>query len=60
MSDPDTTEEWRRVLTGEIRGLRLFQWIHKKVPSEPRCKLCYAPFGRPGSFLVRLAASRPR
>ncbi|HKO74746.1 MAG TPA: adenylate/guanylate cyclase domain-containing protein [Gaiellaceae bacterium] len=50
MSDPQTTEEWRRVLMGEVRGLRTFQWIHKKIPSEPRCKLCYAPFGKPGGL----------
>jgi adenylate cyclase len=36
---------------GEVRGLRTFQWIHKKIPSEPRCKLCYAPFGKPGGLL---------
>jgi adenylate cyclase len=25
-----------------------------KIPSEPRCKLCAAPFGRPGRIVVRL------
>jgi adenylate cyclase len=51
VSEPQTTEEWRQVLMGEVRGLRTFQWIHKKIPSEPRCKLCYAPFGKPGNLL---------
>ena len=51
MSDPVSSEEWRQILMGEVRGLRTFQWIHKKIPSEPRCKLCYAPFGKPGGLL---------
>ncbi|HEY7004072.1 MAG TPA: adenylate/guanylate cyclase domain-containing protein [Gaiellaceae bacterium] len=48
-------EEWRRVLTGEQRGH--FCWkpsvrrISRAIPSDPRCKLCDTPFGRPGSVL---------
>ena len=59
MSEPETTEEWRRILTGQVRGLRFFQWLHKKIPSEPRCKLCYAPFGKPGGVLLRPLGGRP-
>jgi adenylate cyclase len=48
-------EEWRRVLTGEQRGH--FCWnptvrrISRAIPSDPRCKLCDTPFGRPGNVL---------
>ena len=48
-------EEWRRVLTGERRGH--FCWnptvrrISRAIPSDPRCKLCDTPFGRPGNVL---------
>ena len=48
-------EEWRRVLTGEKRGH--FCWnptvrrISRAIPSDPRCKLCDTPFGRPGNVL---------
>jgi adenylate cyclase len=59
MQDMKATEEWRRLLMGEIRGLRTFQRIHKKLPSEPRCKFCYAPFGKPGSLFLRLVGSKP-
>ena len=59
MSEPQTTDEWRRLLTGEVRGLRMFQRLHRKIPSEPRCKLCYAPFGKPGSLLLRLIGTKP-
>ena len=48
-------EEWRRVLTGERRAH--FCWnptvrrISRAIPSDPRCKLCDTPFGRPGNIL---------
>jgi adenylate cyclase len=48
-------EEWRRVLTGEQRAH--FCWnptvrrISRAIPSDPRCKLCDTPFGRPGNIL---------
>jgi adenylate cyclase len=56
---PSSEEEWRRVLTGEIPGLRTFQRILRKIPSEPRCKLCYAPFGTPGNVFIRLLGGKP-
>jgi adenylate cyclase len=59
MEDQKTTEEWRRVLMGEVRGLRSFQRVFKKIPSEPRCKLCYAPFGRPGSLFLKVLGWKP-
>jgi adenylate cyclase len=59
VSEQNSTEDWRKVLTGEVRGLRMFKWIHRKVPSEPRCKLCYAPFGMPGSLLFRVVGGNP-
>jgi len=60
MSDPTASEEWRRILNGEIPGLRTFQRILKKIPSEPRCKLCYAPFGKPGIHLGALVFQQAR
>jgi adenylate cyclase len=59
MDEQHTSEEWRRILNGEIRGLRMFQRMWRKIPSEPRCKLCYAPFGKPGNFLIRVFGGRP-
>lgn len=47
------SEERLAILTGrepaEIRQRRLYG----RIPSNPRCVLCYAPFGAPGSFLMR-------
>ena len=47
-------EMWRQVLLGEVRGLNLMRRIFGRIPSEPRCKLCAAPFGRPGSLFLPL------
>jgi adenylate cyclase len=53
MPTQDIDEEWRRVLAGEhpcsFRGRGV--WRH--LPHEPRCKLCYAPFGGPGGLVAR-------
>jgi adenylate cyclase len=54
---PDET--WRDALTGEMAGLKRVRSIFKRIPSDPRCKLCYAPFGRPGSMLIRLLGGKP-
>jgi adenylate cyclase len=47
-------ELWREVLTGEVRGLKRIRNVMLRIPSEPRCKLCAAPFGRPGRSFLRL------
>jgi adenylate cyclase len=52
-------ETWRAALTGEMAGLRRTQRIFKRIPSDPRCKLCQAPFGKPGNLLVRLLGGKP-
>ncbi len=50
---------WREILTGQVRGLKLMQSLFKRLPSEPRCKLCYAPFGKPGNLFIRVLGGRP-
>jgi adenylate cyclase len=54
-----TEEMWRGMLTGDLRGLHRMQRVMKVFPAEPRCKLCYAPFGTPGSTLMRLFGGGP-
>ena len=51
-------ELWRAVLTGESAHVQRWQRIFRRIPSDPRCKLCYAPFGKPGNLLVRLIWGR--
>jgi adenylate cyclase len=51
-------EAWRDLLTGQVPGLNRVRRIFKRLPSEPRCKLCFAPFGKPGSAIVRLIGGK--
>jgi len=52
-------EKWRAMLTGELPGIERMKRIFKAIPAEPRCKLCFAPFGRPGSTVLRLIGTKP-
>ena len=55
MSTPEGLDErwWRDNLAGRHRGLRLGRTLFRRLPHEPRCKLCAAPFAGPGSLLMR-------
>jgi adenylate cyclase len=47
-----TEEQWRAILTGEHRPMLALRRSFGRLPSPPRCKLCYAPFhGIPGALL---------
>lgn len=45
-------EEWRDFLSGTHPHLRDKSPL-RFIPSNPRCKLCKAPFGRPGALILR-------
>jgi adenylate cyclase len=48
---------------GEARGricwTPLLRRISRSIPSEPRCKLCDSPFGRPGSSILGVVGLGP-
>jgi adenylate cyclase len=46
--------EWELVLTGRSRGVAFMRGVMAAIPAGPRCKMCQAPFGRPGRTLVKL------
>jgi adenylate cyclase len=52
-SDSRHSEEWRRLLTGERESIKRMRRVLGAIPSDPRCKLCAAPFGRPGHLLLK-------
>ena len=60
--DRDEDEYWRAILDGDIRmapSSRLGRAVFRHLPSEPRCKWCYAPYGAPfGPLLGRLGFGR--
>src|SRR5919197_444271 len=53
MSRAATEEEWRQILTGQHPTLLALRRRFRSLPSDPRCKLCHAPFGGIGGFIVR-------
>ena len=61
MSNPTSAEseaKWRSILL-EGHTIRWFHAIFKHLPSEPRCKLCYNPFGGIGGKLVGMIGFTP-
>ena len=60
--DARADEAWRAILTGDIRLApisRIGRAVFRHLPSEPRCKWCYAPYGPPvGPILSRLGYGR--
>jgi adenylate cyclase len=38
-------EEWARILVDGHEPLRMMQTFMRRIPSPPRCKLCFNPFG---------------
>ena len=53
MSEPAPGDDLRKVLIGEHAGLSQFRRALRHIPSEPRCKLCLAPFSGGGGVILR-------
>jgi len=51
-------EIWRMVLSGEFKKMMTSRRYLKHIPSEPRCKMCLAPFRGMGGQFVRLTLRR--
>jgi adenylate cyclase len=47
-------EMWRDILAGKHPAIRVGRPFFRRLPGEPRCKLCAAPLGGPSSPLMRL------
>ena len=52
-------ERWTRLLTEGHPPLRMAQMTMRRLPSPPRCKLCFNPFGGIPGRIMRLAGFRP-
>jgi adenylate cyclase len=52
VSNTNPSEEWRELLTGEHPGVLALRRMFARVPSAPYCKLCHAPFGGIGGFIL--------
>src|SRR5918995_117905 len=52
-------DEFRALMSGDHPRLRRNRALLARLPTDPRCKTCNAPFGFPGSLVSR-AMGRPR
>ncbi len=59
MAKQTPQEMWEEVLTGNSKGLMRMRSIMGAIPAGPRCKLCAAPFGRPGRTVLKLIGAGP-
>ena len=50
---------WRRVLAGTQGQMRMGRRLMRHLPTDPRCKLCAAPFRGVGGALMRLIGKGP-
>jgi adenylate cyclase len=50
---PRDSEVWRRLLLGTDPSVIRLRRRHRRIPSPPRCKMCAAPFGPPGGWVLR-------
>jgi adenylate cyclase len=50
---------WREFLTNGHSRERRMRGLLRRIPHEPRCKLCAAPFGGIGAPVMRLIGKRP-
>src|SRR5262245_52981759 len=54
--DREGDARWRAVLSGDyasVAGLRSLRPLFEHLPSNPRCKLCAAPYGPPFGPVIR-------
>jgi adenylate cyclase len=60
--DPEGDARWRAVLTGDYEanaGLRSLRPLLRRLPSDPRCRLCAAPYGPPFGPILGLLGFGP-
>ncbi len=49
----DAGEHWRRIFE-EGQEFRRLRWVFRRLPSDPRCHLCHAPFRGLGGRILRV------
>jgi len=54
----EADEYWLRLLTGEDAIAGGARRLFRKMPSPPRCKLCYAPFAGPYAPILKMVGFR--
>ena len=52
-------ELWRTIFADGHPDLLKQQWLHRKLPTRPRCRLCLVPFSGLGGWIMRLRGKGP-
>ncbi|MDP8958792.1 MAG: adenylate/guanylate cyclase domain-containing protein [Actinomycetota bacterium] len=58
-SQRGSDEYWRKVLQGEVRGLRQLRRLNRLLPGKERCKSCHVPLSGLGAQVMRVVGRRP-
>lgn len=58
-TSPDVDAEWRELLLEGHNKAKRIHALFRHLPSEPRCKICYNPFGGIGGKLVGMVGFTP-
>jgi adenylate cyclase len=56
---PPDDDHWREFLSRPDDLMRFGRHVFTLLPSDPRCRLCTAPFAGPGGRVMRLIGKRP-
>jgi len=51
--------DWQAVLVDGYEPLKKAQRVFRRLPRDPRCKLCQNPFAGPGGRLMGLVGRKP-
>lgn len=55
----NTSEDWARMLRGDHPVARLEKQMYRILPSNPRCKVCYVPFGGTAGRVFQMMGRKP-
>lgn len=59
MSDVVKQLDWETLLVKGYEPLKLTQRVFRRLPSDPRCKLCQNPFGGFGGKIIGIVGRKP-
>ena len=57
--DRENEEFWRTYLENPDSLMTIGRHFFRRIPADPRCQLCAAPFQGPGGALMRVIGKRP-
>jgi adenylate cyclase len=58
-TSPEREAMWRGILLGTDPRYRERHWLFRRLPADPRCKVCSVPFGGPIGRVLRIQGLGP-